>query len=452
MKRIGYALYAASLSVIVLAIAALFLVVENTAVTLIWEVWAVRVPSRWAYAVPVAVVGTLLLILGKRRWGDIPHTTRDVLGALKRGEAINYHTAWRDLLIALIILAAGAGVGPEASLMGAVIAYSVWQCDKLRYLRTHADSVRATPIPTRLRMLYHPTRWIEPATATATAAKPANDPSGPADAASCDATASTASTAATATTAATSETAPATPADTKRTIRVCAANSLIVIVMFVGMTTMPKFSDAGMNTLDFWRRTWVALPLAAYALAVAGICVLLRAGICALSGRINVPMTVRLLVGGVLVALVVTILPVLSTSGQHQIHTIGTLFTSLGAGALFALAAGKLLFAQLCIECRWTGGDIFPIMFAALLHGCALAKLLPGCQPVVVVMTVAFCTAIVLVGNAPLAGILMALFFPARLLPLELVVTLLAWGAMRAATVVSAAMKRRRTGRTTTRA
>lgn len=445
MKRIGYACYAASLSVIVLAIAALFLLVENTAVTQIWEVWAVRVPSRWAVAVPVAVAGTLLLVWGKRRWGDIPHTTRDVIGALKRGEAINYHTAWRDLLIALIILAAGAGVGPEASLMGAVIAYSVWQCDKLRYLRTHDDSVRATPIPTRLRMLYHPTRWIEPATATATAAEPASDSSGPTDTASCDATASTAAT------ASTSETAPSTPADTKRTIRVCAANSLIVIVMFVGMTTMPKFSDAGMNTLDFWRRTWVALPLAAYALAVAGICVLLRAGIRALAGRINVPMTVRLLVGGVLVALVVTILPVLSTSGQHQIHTIGTLFTTLGAGALFALAAGKLLFAQLCIECRWTGGDIFPIMFAALLHGCALAKLLPGCQPVVVVMTVAFCTAIVLVGNAPLAGILMALFFPARLLPLELVVTLLAWGAMRATAAVSAAVKRRMLAKTPAR-
>ena len=416
MKRIGYVWYAASLSVIVLAIAALFLLVENTAVTQIWEVWAVRVPSRWAVAVPVAVAGTLLLVWGKRRWGDIPHTTRDVIGALKRGEAINYHTAWRDLLIALIILAAGAGVGPEASLMGAAIAYSVWQCDKLRYLRTHADSVSATPMPQRLRMLYHPTRWIEPAASTTDAANTAG------------------------------------AADSKRTIRVCAANSLIVIVMFVGMTTMPKFSDQGMDTIDFWRRAWIALPLAAYALAVAGVCVLFRAGIRWLSRRINVPMTVRLLVGGVLVVLVVTILPVLSTSGQHQIHTIGTLFTTLGAGALFALAAGKLLFAQLCIECRWTGGDIFPIMFAALLHGCALAKLLPGCQPVVVVMTVAFCTAIVLVGNAPLAGILMALFFPARLLPLELAVTLLAWGAMRAATAVSAAMKRRRTGRTTTRA
>lgn len=170
----------------------------------------------------------------------------------------------------------------------------------------------------------------------------------------------------------------------------------------------------------------------------------------ALSGRINVPMTVRLLVGGVLVALVVTILPVLSTSGQHPIHTISTLFASLGAGALFALAGGKLLFAQLCIECRWTGSDIFPIMFAALLHGGALAKLLPGCQPVVVVMTVAFCTAIVLVGNAPLAGILMA-FFPARLLPLELVVTLLAWGAMRATTAVSAAVKRRIPAKTSAR-
>ncbi|WP_160248984.1 hypothetical protein [Bifidobacterium porcinum] len=162
-------------------------------------------PSRWVYAVPVAVVGTLLLVWGKRCWGDIPHTTRDVLGALKRGEAINYHTAWRDLLIALIILAAGAGVGPEASLMGAVIAYSVWQCDKLWYLHTHADSVCATPIPTRLRMLYHPTRWIEPATTTATAAEPASDSSGPADTASCDAAAPTATTTFT---PAASETAP----------------------------------------------------------------------------------------------------------------------------------------------------------------------------------------------------------------------------------------------------
>lgn len=45
------------------------------------------------------------------------------------------------------------------------------------------------------------------------------------------------------------------------------------------------------------------------------------------------------------------------------------------------------------------------------------------------VTTVAFCTAIVLIGNAPLAGILMAVFFPAKLLPLELTVTVMAWEA-----------------------
>lgn len=39
MKRIGYTLYTMSLSVIVLAIAALFLLVENTMVTLIWDAW-----------------------------------------------------------------------------------------------------------------------------------------------------------------------------------------------------------------------------------------------------------------------------------------------------------------------------------------------------------------------------------------------------------------------------
>ena len=188
MKRIRYTLYAMSLSVIVLAIAALFLLVENTMVTLIWDVWATRIPVRWAFSLPVAAAGTALLVCGKRRWGDIPHTTREVIGALKRGEPIDYHTAWRDLLIALIILAAGAGVGPEASLMGAVIAYSVWQCDKLRYLRAHEQDILAAPIGRRLLMLYHPTRWIQTAHDTA---------------------------------------------DAPRVIRVCAANSIIVIVMFI---------------------------------------------------------------------------------------------------------------------------------------------------------------------------------------------------------------------------
>ena len=306
----------------------------------------------------------------------------------------------------LIILAAGAGVGAAASLMGAVIAYSVWQCDKLQYLRAHERDILAAPIGRRLLMLYHPTRWIQAA----------HD-----------------------------------AADAPRVIRVCAANSIIVIVMFIGMTTMPRFSDAGMDTLAFWRSTWVALPLAAYALVVAGVCALVREGIRMVSRRLDIPMTARLLAGGALVALVVTVMPVLSTSVQHQIHTIGTLSATLGAGALFALAACKLLFAQWCIECRWTGGDIFPIMFAALLHGCAVAKLVPGWQPVVVVMTVAFCTAIVLIGNAPLAGVLMALFFPVKLLPLELAVTVMAWGAMQAANAIrtaaqSKATKRRITG------
>ena len=62
MKRIGYTLYAMSLSVVVLAIAALFLLVENTMVTLIWDVWATRIPVRWAFSLPVAAAGTALAV------------------------------------------------------------------------------------------------------------------------------------------------------------------------------------------------------------------------------------------------------------------------------------------------------------------------------------------------------------------------------------------------------
>lgn len=110
----------------------------------------------------VCAGGLLLTYALKKRWGDLPHTTHDSLVELKTRQTVTYTRMWRSLIIAAIILATGAGVGPEACLLGAVIALSVWQADKLRFIYHNWDEFRATPLTKRLAFAFHPRKYLLP--------------------------------------------------------------------------------------------------------------------------------------------------------------------------------------------------------------------------------------------------------------------------------------------------
>ncbi|WP_270362417.1 hypothetical protein [Limosilactobacillus mucosae] len=70
---------------------------------------------------------------------------------------------------------------------------------------------------------------------------------------------------------------------------------------------------------------------------------------------------------------------------------------------------------DVCLWGNWTGGNIFPIVFAALLNGFAIAQLLPANDTTLIVMLVGISSGIGLLGNIWLAGIFMMLFFPMNL-------------------------------------
>lgn len=82
---------------------------------------------------------------------------------------------------------------------------------------------------------------------------------------------------------------------------------------------------------------------------------------------------------------------------------------------LLGLAALKLFFLDVCLWGSWTGGNIFPIVFAALPNGFAIAQLLQANDTTLIVMLVGISSGISLLGNIWLAGIFMMLFFPMNL-------------------------------------
>ncbi|HFI0468261.1 TPA: hypothetical protein ACGOYW_001680 [Streptococcus suis] len=51
----------------------------------------------------------------------MPKTSHDLLHELSQKGTVSYRNTWKNLVLALVILISGAGVGPEASLLGAVL-------------------------------------------------------------------------------------------------------------------------------------------------------------------------------------------------------------------------------------------------------------------------------------------------------------------------------------------
>ncbi|WP_233637911.1 hypothetical protein [Carnobacterium maltaromaticum] len=82
---------------------------------------------------------------------------------------------------------------------------------------------------------------------------------------------------------------------------------------------------------------------------------------------------------------------------------------------------------QVCLNTGWIGGDIFPIVFSAILLGFGTSKLLPNFDTVFIFVTVAIAIAMTIsILHSPITiAIFISLFFPVQILPIILLTALL---------------------------
>ena len=109
------------LSSIIAGISGAFLIIEGELTTLLWEVLPAQMKWPILYYFVLCVLGALVLSYLKKRFGQIPQTAHEALTELKAKQSVDYSGVFRNLLAALVILIFGAGVGPEAALLGAII-------------------------------------------------------------------------------------------------------------------------------------------------------------------------------------------------------------------------------------------------------------------------------------------------------------------------------------------
>lgn len=373
------------LSSLIALVAFLFLMAEKFGSHLLWESWGHSLPFPNLYKGLLLLIGGLLVFALKKKWGSLPRTSHELMEELKEHQTVNYRHTWRSLVLALLILVLGAGVGPEAPLLGAVIAYSIWQADKLRYLEANREQLKQLSLKDKLVRLFHPSQYL----LTYTASQKGTD---------------------------------------KKKRLFFIVNGLIIFVLLMRMTDQPSFITKLGDSQWQAAELVLILPLMFYGLLFGTVYRWLMKKIKGSLKKLPLPLIGKILLGAVAIFGVAVFAPSLLFSGQHAMHSVVEMGLELPVLALLGLSLLKLIFLEVCLETGWTGGDIFPITFASILQGFAFAQLLPAYDPLFVVLVISLSLAVTLLQKEWLAGIFISLFFPVKLWPIALIlIFILRW-------------------------
>lgn len=86
-------------------------------------------------------------------------------------------------------------------------------------------------------------------------------------------------------------------------------------------------------------------------------------------------------IGTVLFAALAAAAPLVMFSGHHEISGVLYIYSGDAAGSLWILALAKILAIVLCLTAGWRGGETFPLIFVGAAAGAATALLLPNLDP-----------------------------------------------------------------------
>ncbi|MCU0861722.1 MAG: chloride channel protein [Methanomassiliicoccales archaeon] len=132
------------------------------------------------------------------------------------------------------------------------------------------------------------------------------------------------------------------------------------------------------------------------------------------------PLTLGL-VGGLVLGVIGSFIPLVMFSGEHQIQEVIDDAAEMGVLVLLFLALLKIFLSNVCISTGWAGGYIFPLLFSGLAMGMAVSLLLPFI-PAAVCMVCVMGGAFVAVLKSPIAvAMITAVLFSTSLVPVTAV-------------------------------
>lgn len=377
--------YGLILSSIIGAISFVFIFLESNISHYIWGEFLPNLPFKTIFTLFFCLIGGLLVGKLRGMWGDYPETAHHTLGDLKKHRTVNYQPVFKSLSVALLILIFGAGVGPEAALLSAIVMLSIWEADKMRYLFFNQETfLQLSPIERMKRML-HPTKYL----VTFNSEIALKDEK---------------------------------LLTTKKNInRFFIINGLISFVILMKLTKQPSFIS-NMGASNWQLKEFILLiPLIILGLFSGKLYRIFQKQMNVWFSFWPDKPVYKALIGSIAIFLVGSFTPNLLFSGQVTLGDVPAQHAKFSILILVLAVVVKLVFLQICLNTGWIGGDIFPIVFSSILFGFAISQLIPTFDTIFIVATIATAMAVTILEAPVGIAIFTALFFPLHILPIILV-------------------------------
>ena len=311
-----------------------FLRIMNIGINFVWK----YIPGKFNipfYTIIVCVIGALLIGLWRKKIGDYPEELKVVLGKVKKNGGYQYNNIFIILVSALLPLVLGASVGPEAGLAGVVAGLCTWIGDKLKKYIYTVEELNVIGISATLGTIFKSPMFGFVA--------PIED-----------------------------EKKVTIPKNIKVILYLIAAlasyGSYVLLGKFFG-------SGSGIYSFGFEKLKVIdiayIIPLALIGIVGGLVYMASHKLVSIISDKFKKYTVIKAVIGGMVLGIVGTLLPLTMFSGEHQMEEIGQSGAEIGIAMLIVAALVKIILTTICIESGLKGGHFFPIIFAGICLGYA---------------------------------------------------------------------------------
>lgn len=364
----------------------IFLLLLNKGTWLLWEVLPGALPEFAFYPLVISLIGGLLIGLFRKFFGDYPEDMMTVFGKLKKQKTYPYRKILVIIVAALLPLIFGASVGPEAGMVGIIVALCCWAGDNLKFAKKESSYYSRVGAEVSLSVMFH-----SPLFGILNVEEGEEGNAGEAPLSK----------------------------GTKIVIYCIAVGAgfgcfyLLNHFVLKNSSGFPSFTETATSLGDY-------LMFLVY--VSAGILLgLLFEGTEKLMGKLaaKLPPVVSELIAGAVLGAIACVVPIVQFSGEEAMGELIADYALYAPLVLIGIAFLKVLMTSLCIRLGLKGGHFFPLIFAAVSFGYGISLLVFPDDPAHATFAAAVVTAATLGVSMkkPLAaGMLLLLCFPLKTL------------------------------------
>lgn len=360
-----------------------FLWLINTFTELIWQ----KIPSATGempyYALIVCTVGGLIIGVLRKLWGDYPQDMTKVIGTVKKTGTYPYKKIVSIIVLAVLPLVIGSSVGPEAGMVGVIVALCCWAGDNLKFAKKSTISYSKVGAAVTLSVLFH-----SPLFGIFSVEENEED-----------------------------KDASLTKSSKFLIYAVATAAGIGIYLLLSNLICevsegFPKFEAALPTGYDY---------LAMFLYIVCGIALgffFIKSEVLFEKIAKKLPPVIGEVIAGIILGAIVCFLPAVQFSGEAQMGTLIKDFAKYAPIAMIGIAVLKILMTNMCIQFGLKGGHIFPLMFSAVCLGYGISLMIFPASSAHAVFAAAIITAATLGVSMkkPLAvTMLLFLCFPIRM-------------------------------------